>query len=399
MERPMRPRLGFAVALLLVPFASFAGASGNNDGVCDGSGGGGRDNEGADIQCDVIAGPGSLTVKGVVHVGVGFCQDTTNNLPLFCASNPGDINSLGAASFGDDAWSGSREINVDVTHDQQTCTAATSPPCGFTVTICNDRNQDGACTTLSPDDETASTAASEGVLGACKDNKTACDDPNEASWQGCLRDSIHHDWADDQVSVAIGAEAGPATDPDLQAAVSVGTYTIFVEDMGICTSAGGGDGAGGGLPVGRMHITIHRFSEGGIRLLVAPSPGLGWVCRDMVADGSPAVMVGSTLAGPNPEVQCTPPPDLDPPACMTLDTGGYHAAAGGGNLTVWSECDGLAASATMSLPFQDPGFKSQSAGAGVFPWTCRADESGLVAGIAPDYWFFCDVNLSPELQP
>jgi hypothetical protein len=256
-------KLLLPLAALMLACTPLVGASGTNDGICDGDGGGGRDNEGANIQCEVIAGPASLTIKSVVSVGIGFCQTDSTSIPLQCEGAPGDINAAGAATFGDSAWTGPQQINVDVTNDGQTCTAVTSPPCGFTVDICNDRDHDSNCTNIGDnDDELPDTAASQGVLGECKDEKTNCDDPNEASWEGCMNDSVFGTrWFDDQIIIFIGAEAGPAVnladiptitgDPgtdaaniaafvlgssvDVQAAVSVGTFTVWVEKTGTGT--------------------------------------------------------------------------------------------------------------------------------------------------------------------
>jgi hypothetical protein len=178
-------------------------------------------------------GPGAVTVKTVGTLGIGFCQSDSAEVPLQCAGNTGNINHFGTAAFGDPAWMGSRGLAITVTYDQQTCTDATSPPCGFTVDICDDRDQDSRCTDVGDrDDWISSTAASQGPLGSCKDEKKDCDDPNVAGWEGCLDDSIFGNWSREQIIVFVGVEAGPTTAPDVQAAVSTGTYTVWLEDKG-----------------------------------------------------------------------------------------------------------------------------------------------------------------------
>src|SRR5436309_3550945 len=139
-----------------------------------------------------------------------------------------------------------------------------------------------------------------------------------------------------------------AATPGIQAlpvpVVVVGLDCDACPHIAVCLECETGDGGGGGgttpaaLHSGHVHITIHRFSAAGIRLLVAPAAAQGWVCRDMVAAGTPVVTAGSDLQGPNPNVQCTPPSGSTPPDCETVNAGGYHAASGGGVLTVWSEC-------------------------------------------------------------
>jgi hypothetical protein len=254
-------KLLLPLAALMLACTPLVGASGTNDGICDGDGGGGRDNEGANIQCEVIAGPALLTIKSVVSVGVGFCQTENTNIPIHCDGNPGDTNGAGAATFGDSAWTGDKEINVEVTNDAATCTSVTSPPCGFTVDICNDRDQDSTCTNISAqNDELPETQSGDGVLGVCKDSdsKENCTDPNKAAWQGCMTDSVFADWDDEQIIIFIGAAVGPEstaplpTDPmdpnfgqdladfidgaDVFVNIAVGTFTVWVEDMGAATS-------------------------------------------------------------------------------------------------------------------------------------------------------------------
>jgi hypothetical protein len=46
----------------------------------------------------------------------------------------------------------------------------------------------------------------------------------------------------------------------------------------------------------------------------------------------------------------------------------------------------------MTLPFF-AGVSLSASGAGTFPWSCRADEGGLIVPPAPDYWVFCDADL------
>jgi hypothetical protein len=222
--------------LLLAATTMDVQATGSNDGVCDGSGADpitDPDGEGAAIQCDVIAGPGSIATRNVVHFGVGACQWETTDLPLNCEGPVGSINGAGAATFGDRLWTGRNEIeiNVEVTYDQQTCTDVNNPPCGFYFSLCNDRDQDAVCTNGGNDELWE--AYTGGIFENCPDQKNC--ETNGLALEVCMNDSVFGDWRDNQIVVYVGNWAGTSTlDPntDVGAGVGLGTYTVWVEDGG-----------------------------------------------------------------------------------------------------------------------------------------------------------------------
>ncbi|GEM_PF-849332 len=142
------------------------------------------------------------------------------------------------------------------------------------------------------------------------------------------------------------------------------------------------------------HATIHRFANQGVFLLAAPA---GYDCVDVHTHA--AVSSGATLSSPDPGISCVPSGSPLPEDCAEVDAGGYHAAAGAGVLTVTSACGPLSATQPLALPFSDPGYSAFVTGNGVTPWTCVANESGLVGAGSADYWVFCDVNVHGSPPP
>ncbi|MEA3200290.1 MAG: hypothetical protein QOE90_1718 [Thermoplasmata archaeon] len=161
------------------------------------------------------------------------------------------------------------------------------------------------------------------------------------------------------------------------------TFVAFVLLAGALSASGLVHAVTTSPPQG--HVTIHRFSFQGVKLLVAPPLDL---CFD-INTGLP-VKAGDSLSSPNPGVSCVP---LGSSTCNIVDAGGYHAAAGGGLLRVTSTCGALSVTKTLGIPFKDPGSSAQAVGNGTTPWLCTVDESSLVGGDGADYWVFCDMSV------
>ncbi|MEA3199832.1 MAG: hypothetical protein QOE90_1260 [Thermoplasmata archaeon] len=167
------------------------------------------------------------------------------------------------------------------------------------------------------------------------------------------------------------------------------TFAALALFAGGLSASGAVHAAAPNAPAG--HITIHRFSNFGTELLVSPPL---YSCVD-IHTGT-AVSAGSLLTSPNPGVSCVPSGSFtSDTTCYEVDAGGYHAAAGGGILTITSACAGLSVTQAMVLPFSDPGVSSEQAGSGSTPWTCTTDETFLAGGGSADFWVYCNVNVAP----
>lgn len=145
----------------------------------------------------------------------------------------------------------------------------------------------------------------------------------------------------------------------------------------------------GGRPA-RGVATIHRLANGAATFALSPSSA-GWTCVDVHTGAS--VTTGSSLAVPNPGVQCEPSASYGE-WCHSVNAGGYQAAGGLGTLRVTSACTYLSSTVNVTSPAVNPNASGLVTGSGYTPWRCTVNDASLPTPV--DYTVFCAANVDTQ---
>jgi hypothetical protein len=331
--------LGACLSLLMIGALLPLGAQANAPACTTGAG---SNIANADVLCTDVNGPGSIDIKEITGLGVAVCF-TDSTFPVACSpiAAGGIFNSGGGAFFdwsahvaaetGADVWAGSRSIDVWVDPDNtgNICIGVTTDTCGYSVTICADRNDNGNCSPGTDNYAThqvSSTNFMPALLGgspcdpAKEDKNGGCNGQGTGSWNFCMEPDTFAAGSDFDDMVIflgdfVGAQSTLIPDP-------VNGGSLFTQDF-----------IGVGLDVGAFHVTVRENEVAGSSCGTHPTPVAFHeprICESLVLD--PEEPDVSWIADAN----CQADSDFGspaPPNTFTPDLAGCAFNAAGLTLT------------------------------------------------------------------
>lgn len=245
-------------AAILIGMAGYAGSAPFDANGCSGA-------HAANVMCQTIAGPASVTHKSLLGAGLGVCI-TDAGTPISCNDPTAQFQGAGAAIFDVSGYANyaaipnGHQVDVWIEYLADGPCVPTTQVCGFDALLCNDRDYDGTCTNIEPHyDQLRSTQSNEPIVGEdCsntdKDVKDCGDDLDAQFVDVCFGPAVSprmngatDDWNYGQIVVFIGAwvdtwPGTPETDltnptaTNVGAGVAAGSFDVWLRDDGACTA-------------------------------------------------------------------------------------------------------------------------------------------------------------------